>query len=93
MSNRTCSKGYLGGNHRILLETYHFEINLLLILYRGYNKTLKRNKEKTFDAGTKKFEKHKYAKTTLGIADLRTAVKCPEDELLNDWLAVHGKPQ
>jgi len=59
---------------------------------RGYNKTLKRNKEKTFDEGTGKYEKHKYAKTTLSIADLATAVICPEDELLNDWLAVHGAP-
>ena len=62
----------------------------LFCVKRGYNKTLKRNKEKTFDEGTAKYEKHKYAKTTLSIADLKTAVLCPEDELLNDWLAVHG---
>jgi len=54
----------------------------------GANKTLKRSK-KQFEQGTKKYELHKYAKTTLGIADLRTAVLCPEGELLNDWLAVH----
>lgn len=55
----------------------------------GGNKTLKRNKNKEMFEGKAKYEMHKYAKTTLGIADLRTAVVCPEDELLNDWLAVH----
>merc|ERR1711865_317274 len=33
--------------------------------------------------------KYKYAKTTLGILDLRQAVQLPENALLNDWLAVH----
>lgn len=55
----------------------------------GGNKTLKRNKNKELFEGKAKYEMHKYAKTTLGIADLRTAVACPESELLNDWLAVH----
>jgi MOB kinase activator 1 len=50
---------------------------------------LKRNKQKQFVEGSKKCELHKYAKTTLGITDLATAVICPEDDLLNDWLAVH----
>eukprot|EP00658_Telonema_sp_P-2_P006530 TRINITY_DN12473_c0_g2_i1.p1 TRINITY_DN12473_c0_g2~~TRINITY_DN12473_c0_g2_i1.p1 ORF type:complete len:212 (-),score=60.30 TRINITY_DN12473_c0_g2_i1:283-918(-) len=36
-----------------------------------------------------KYEIHKYAKTTLGVLDLRLAVRQPEKTLLNDWLAVH----
>lgn len=35
-------------------------------------------------------ELHKQAKATLGIAqNLRTAVKLPPGEDLNEWLAVH----
>eukprot|EP00032_Breviata_anathema_P000939 JZ551029.1.p1 GENE.JZ551029.1~~JZ551029.1.p1 ORF type:complete len:210 (+),score=65.41 JZ551029.1:96-725(+) len=52
-------------------------------------------KDKTFKAkskhkeGTKRFELHKHSKATLGSGDLRAAVKLPDGEKLNDWLAVH----
>merc|ERR1712159_547648 len=66
----------------------HHTIEMFKGLFGNGNKTLKRNK-KTFDAGTKKYELHKYAKTTLGLCDLEEAVLCPDEEFINDWLAVH----
>ncbi len=59
---------------------------------RNMNKTLKRDKSaiKQLDKSCGKFDRHKYAKTTLHILDLKTAIYCPDDALLNDWLAVHG---
>merc|ERR1711924_398258 len=41
--------------------------------------------------GTPKHEMYKYACTTLGITDLQAAVKCPEEEVRNEWLAVHAR--
>eukprot|EP00656_Telonema_subtile_P041282 TRINITY_DN463_c0_g3_i1.p1 TRINITY_DN463_c0_g3~~TRINITY_DN463_c0_g3_i1.p1 ORF type:complete len:222 (-),score=67.38 TRINITY_DN463_c0_g3_i1:120-785(-) len=57
----------------------------------GGDKTLKRSKKKKFDEGTHKYEIHKYAKTTLGILDLREAIRLPEETILHDWLAVHAQ--
>lgn len=55
------------------------------------DKTLKRSSnKKSFSSSAQKYELHKYAKTTLGILDLREAVQLPEETMLNDWLAVHG---
>ncbi|KAF0980312.1 hypothetical protein FDP41_013526 [Naegleria fowleri] len=39
--------------------------------------------------GGKRKELHKLAKATLGSGDLSQAVKLPQGEELNDWLAVH----
>jgi len=46
--------------------------------------------KKKIPKGTKRYELHKLAKATLGIAaNLRTAVKLPPGEDLNEWLASH----
>ena len=39
--------------------------------------------------GTKRYELHNYAQTTLGSGDVRSAVALPDGEDLNEWLAVH----
>lgn len=44
---------------------------------------------KTHKAGSKAKDLHHYAKATLGTGDMRAAVKLPEHEDLNEWLAVH----
>ena len=39
----------------------------------------------------KQAELQKYAHATLGLGDLKAAVKLPEGEDLNEWLAVNSK--
>eukprot|EP00029_Vermamoeba_vermiformis_P002384 TRINITY_DN1275_c0_g1_i2.p1 TRINITY_DN1275_c0_g1~~TRINITY_DN1275_c0_g1_i2.p1 ORF type:complete len:219 (-),score=51.82 TRINITY_DN1275_c0_g1_i2:146-802(-) len=51
------------------------------------NKTFK--PKKNINKGTKRYELHKYAKATLGSGNLKLAVKLPEREDLNEWLAVN----
>jgi len=45
--------------------------------------------KKKFDKGSKRYELHKYAKGSLGMGNLREAVKLPPREELNEWLAVN----
>jgi len=45
--------------------------------------------KKTFEKGSKRYELHKYAKGSLGMGNLREAVKLPEKEDENEWLAVN----
>jgi MOB kinase activator 1 len=58
-------------------------------------KILGGQKEKTFKPkknikeGSKRFDLHKQLKATLGSGDLRSAVKIPPGEDLNEWLAVN----
>ena len=53
------------------------------------------SKDKTFRAkkghkeGTKRYDLHKHAKATLGSGNLQAAVKLPENEDKEEWLAVH----
>ena len=51
-----------------------------------------KHKKKSFPEGTLKYDLHKRANASLhsGI-DLKTVVKLPPEEDLNDWIAVHGK--
>jgi MOB kinase activator 1 len=51
------------------------------------NKTFK--PKKSHSKGTKRYELHKYAKNTLGSGNLKVAVKLPDREDLNEWLAVN----
>ena len=53
------------------------------------NRTFK--PKKNINKGTKRYELHKYAKATLGSGNLKLAVKLPEREDLNEWLAVNSK--
>lgn len=54
------------------------------------------DKTKTFkpkrkiSKNTKRYELHKAAKNTLGSGNLKLAVKLPEREDLNEWLAVNS---
>jgi MOB kinase activator 1 len=53
------------------------------------------DKQKTFKPlkghkkGTKQYDLHAFAKSTLGSGDMRAAVALPEGEDENEWLAVH----
>ncbi|CAK4084383.1 unnamed protein product [Aphanomyces euteiches] len=51
------------------------------------NKTFR--PKKSYSKGTKRYDLHKRAKATLGGGDMRAAVKLPENEDLNEWLAVN----
>jgi len=46
-------------------------------------------KKRSFPNGTKRYDLHKHAKATLGSGNLREAVKLPDKEDLNEWLAVN----
>lgn len=56
-------------------------------LFRDSKKTFKPQKQ--HKKGTKRYDLHNFAKTTLGSGDMRSAVALPEGEDLNEWLAVH----
>jgi MOB kinase activator 1 len=51
---------------------------------------------KKHQVGTKRYELHKLAKRTLGsgaavsVEQMKSGVKLPAGEDLNEWLAVHG---
>merc|ERR1712217_668887 len=45
--------------------------------------------KKTFAKGTKRHDLHKHAKATLGSGNLKAAVTLPEEEELQEWLAVN----
>jgi MOB kinase activator 1 len=58
----------------------------------GKQKTFKPKKRHA--EGTKLYQLHKYAKATvkatLGAGDLKAAVQLPQNEDLNEWLAVNS---
>jgi MOB kinase activator 1 len=43
--------------------------------------------------GTSSYQLRKFAEETLGSGSLRKAVKLPEGEDINEWLAVNGRSQ
>lgn len=67
----------------------------LLLVFRA-SAHCSQDKNKTFKPkkpqpkGTKRYELHKQAKATLGSGNLRLAVKLPEREDINEWLAVNS---
>jgi len=46
-------------------------------------------KKKSIEEGSKQYQLKKYAEATLGSGNLRLAVKLPEGEDMNEWLAVN----
>ena len=61
--------------------------NLLKGVFSGGHNTMKYSKNAP--EGSKRFELHKKLEATLGSGDLRSAVKLPPDEELEEWLAVN----
>ncbi|KAI0036785.1 Mob1/phocein [Vararia minispora EC-137] len=55
----------------------------------GLGKTRTFKPRRDVPEGTKQYQLRKYAEATLGSGNLRLAVKLPEGEDLNEWLAVH----
>jgi MOB kinase activator 1 len=47
--------------------------------------------KKNIEEGTKQYQLKQYAEATLGSGNLRQAVKLPEGEDINEWLAVNSK--
>ncbi len=45
--------------------------------------------KKGHSEGTKRYDLHKHAKATLGSGNLQAAVKLPDSEEKDEWLAVH----
>eukprot|EP01120_Amphizonella_sp_Union-15-10_P004584 TRINITY_DN1522_c0_g1_i1.p1 TRINITY_DN1522_c0_g1~~TRINITY_DN1522_c0_g1_i1.p1 ORF type:complete len:220 (+),score=29.75 TRINITY_DN1522_c0_g1_i1:105-764(+) len=60
---------------------------VLKIFSTEKNKTFKPKKK--ISKATKRYELHKHAKATLGSGNLKVAVKLPEREDVNEWLAVN----
>ncbi|KAF8270947.1 Mob1/phocein [Lactarius quietus] len=56
----------------------------------GLGKTRTFKPRRDIPEGTKQYQLRKYAEATLGSGNLRLAVKLPEGEDLNEWLAVHA---
>jgi len=56
-------------------------------IFSDKNKTFKPKKK--HNKSTKRYDLHKYAKATLGSGNLKVAVKLPEREDANEWLAVN----
>eukprot|EP01127_Copromyxa_protea_P000383 TRINITY_DN10314_c0_g1_i1.p1 TRINITY_DN10314_c0_g1~~TRINITY_DN10314_c0_g1_i1.p1 ORF type:complete len:209 (-),score=48.19 TRINITY_DN10314_c0_g1_i1:128-754(-) len=54
-----------------------------------FNRKKTLRKVKKHDPGTKRYELHKQAKATLGLGNAKEAVKKPEGETLDDWLAMN----
>jgi MOB kinase activator 1 len=48
-------------------------------------------KPRNANKGTSSYQLRQFAEATLGSGSLRKAVKLPEGEDLNEWLAVNGK--
>lgn len=53
------------------------------------NKTSTFKPKKAFNKGTKRYDLHKHAKATLGSGNLKKAVSLPDNEDVNEWLAVN----
>jgi MOB kinase activator 1 len=53
-------------------------------------KTRSQFKPRNATKGTTSYQLRQFAEATLGSGSLRTAVKLPEGEDLNEWLAVNG---
>lgn len=49
-------------------------------------------KPRNANKGTSSYQLRQFAEATLGSGSLRKAVKLPEGEDLNEWLAVNGRP-
>eukprot|EP01100_Stratorugosa_tubuloviscum_P000981 TRINITY_DN121_c0_g3_i4.p1 TRINITY_DN121_c0_g3~~TRINITY_DN121_c0_g3_i4.p1 ORF type:complete len:217 (+),score=89.45 TRINITY_DN121_c0_g3_i4:130-780(+) len=56
-------------------------------LFGNKNNTFK--PKKNIAKGTKRYELHKHSKNTLGSGNLRRAVQLPDNEDVNEWLAVN----
>ena len=50
-------------------------------------------KPRNTNKGTSSYQLRQFAEATLGSGSLRKAVKLPDGEDLNEWLAVNGKCQ
>jgi len=59
----------------------------MLGIFGDRNKTFK--PKKAYEKGTKRYELHKHAKATLGMGNLKEAVRLPKGEDLHEWLAVN----
>jgi len=55
----------------------------------GLKKSQTFKPKKNIEEGTKQYQLKQYAEATLGSGNLRLAVKLPEGEDLNEWLAVN----
>lgn len=55
-----------------------------------FNRKRTLRKVKKHDPGSKRYNLHKQAKATLGVGNARLAVKKPDDETLEDWLAMNS---
>lgn len=64
------------------------------LLYQYSNaRTRGQFKPQRAQKGTSSYQLRQFAEATLGSGSLRKAVKLPEGEDLNEWLAVNGEPE
>ena len=70
-----------------LRDAHHANLCCLL---NSQDKTKTFKPKRKISKNTKRYELHKAAKNTLGSGNLKLAVKLPEREDLNEWLAVNS---
>lgn len=71
----------------LIFLKFYLILTFIGIMFGGGKKTIKRHKG--IQEGTKLYKLQKYAEKTLGSGNLRSAVKLPPGEDINDWLAVN----
>jgi len=64
---------------------------LLITCFRSNARTRGSFKPRNASKGTSSYQLRQFAEATLGSGSLRKAVKLPEGEDLNEWLAVNSK--
>jgi len=58
-------------------------------MFNFFDKSKTFKPKKQHEKGSKRYNLHKHTKATLGLQDLQLAVALPENEDLDEWLAVN----
>ena len=80
-------------NPQILIglgDTVAGEMVCLLSINSSNARTRGQFKPRNANKGTSSYQLRQFAEATLGSGSLRKAVKLPDGEDLNEWLAVNG---
>ena len=76
-----------------LKEEDAWEVDCLRIGSYRNARTRGQFKPRNVNKGTSSYQLRQFAEATLGSGSLRKAVKLPDGEDLNEWLAVNGMPE
>jgi MOB kinase activator 1 len=73
------------------MKSIETERNINMVLQNSNSRTRAPFKPQKAGRGTSSWQLKEYAEATLGSGSLKKAVKLPEGEDENEWLAVNGK--